>query len=272
MNRMARLGCALLLGCSIAGSALAATDRSPMQVALTAKQASSGATETSPIAGSQDRSFALRIEDGRAPGAGQQIGEALDDGTPVFPIIATGNPAKFVEDVTRSVFATWGLHLGDPTSGTLALRFSKLNVAHNNRAVGATYIGDVTIDYTLLNRQGRVAAKGSFSGNVDHYGKGRSVENVNEALNEALGGALAQMLADAEFRKAWATAHDAPVEAEPAQAASAPRESKAKPERKENASTRSLEQRLRTLKTLLDNGTITQDEYDKRRAALLEEI
>jgi hypothetical protein len=275
MTRIARIAITVLLGLAIADGALAAADRSPMQVALTTKATPAPATPPTPIAGAQDRSFALRVQDGRGAGAGQQIGQALDDGTPVFPIIATGDVSKFVEDTTRNAFTAWGLHLGDATNGTLAIRYTKLDVAHNNRAVGATYVGNVTIDYVLMNRQGRPVAKGEFAGTVDHYGKGRSVENVNEALAESLDGALTQLLGDADFRKAWATARDTPDTAKtetPAKPAARETPAKATADRGEDKATRSLEQRLRKLQTLRDNGTITQDEYDKRRSALLDEI
>lgn len=264
MNAIARICLTALLGLGLLDGVHAATERRPLQVQLAVK-GTPAAAQPVPIPGAQERSVALRVEDGRGAEAGAVIGQAVNDGVVVYPIFATNDVNKYVEDITRGVLAGWGLRIGEPTHGTLTIRYTKFNVAHNNRAVGATYVGDTTIAYTLANRQGRVLAKGTFSGNVDHYGRGRSAEACNEALSESLTDALSRMLNDADFRKVWSTS-PAVADAAPAKAA------KPAATAKKGGSTRSLESRLRQLEDLRKSNAITQDEYEKRRAAILDEI
>lgn len=266
MNAITRTGLAMLLGLAFAGNAAAAPDRTPLQVPLAVKGIPNAAQPV-PIPGAQERSVALVVQDGRGAEAGSVIGQAVNDGVVVYPIFATGDVTQYVEEITRNVLGSWGLRIGEPTHGTLTVRYTKFNVAHNNRAVGATYVGSAAIQYTLVNRLGKELAHGSFSGSVDHYGRGRSVEGCNEALSESLADALARMLNDPGFRKVWSTS---PAIAD---AAPAPKPAKAAPPpRKADLSTRSIEGRLRKLDDLLKSGAITQDEYDKRRTAILNEI
>ncbi|MBO9663529.1 YajG family lipoprotein [Dokdonella sp.] len=267
MIMLARICLATLLGVAIADPATAAPERRPLQVQLAVKGNLAEIAQPNPIPGAQERSIALRIEDGRGASAGAVIGQAVNDGVAVYPIFATNDVTKHVEDITRSVLANWGLHIGEPTNGTLTVRYTKFSVTHNNRAVGATYVGDSTVEYTLTNRLGRVLSKGSFSGNVDHYGKGRSVDGCNEVLSESLADALSRMLNDPTFRKVWSTAPEV-ADAPPAKPAKSTKP--AAGAGKKGAG--SLEARLRKLDELYKNGAITQDEYDKRRAAILNEI
>lgn len=272
MTTLARICLAALLGFALAGPAAAAPERRPLQVQLAVKGKLAEVAQPNPIPGAQERSVALRIEDGRGANTGSVIGQAVDDGVAVYPIFATNDVTQFVEEVTRSVLSSWGLHIGEPTHGTLTIRYTKFSVAHNNRAVGATYVGDSTIEYTLTNRLGRVLSKGSFSGNVDHYGRGRSVEGCNEVLSESLADALSRMLNDPGFRKVWSTAPEIADAPPPAKPVAKPAKSAAGTGKKAEGSTQSLEARLRKLDELYKNGAITQDEYDKRRAAILNEI
>ncbi|WP_300614630.1 YajG family lipoprotein [Dokdonella sp.] len=269
MNPLARIGLAALIGLTFIAPATAAPDRRPLQVQLAVKGTPKG-EQPNPIPGAQERSIALVVQDGRGADASAVVGQAVNDGVVVYPIFATNDVRTYVEEITRNVLAQWGLRIGEPTHGTLAIRYTKFNVAHNNRAVGATYVGDTTIEYTLTNRLGKVLARGTFSGNVDHYGRGRSVEGCNEALSESLADALARMLNDPQFRRIWSTAPEV-VDAAPARPTK-PAKAAAGNRKAESASSKTLETRLRKLDELLRSGAITQAEYDKRRAAILDEI
>ena len=266
MHSIAKIGLCALLAFA-AAEAGAEVERRPLQIQLSAKPLPADAVQANPIAGAQERGIALHVEDGRPGHEGAVVGQAVNDGTVVYPIIATGDVNRYVEDVARNVMASWGLKVGEAALGTLTVRYTHFNVAHNNRAVGATYVGDTTIEYSLANRAGRVLAKGTASGNVDHYGKGRSAEGCNEALSESLANALSRMLDDADFRKVWsmpAQAVDAPPEAKPAPKAALPKGAK--------SGGKSLEARLRRLDELHGNGAISDDEYKQRRKEILDEI
>jgi len=270
MSPFVRIAAAAVFGVSALSTARAEVERRPLQIDLVVKGVPANAAATSPIAGAGERNIALRVEDGRGAEAGAVIGQGVNDGTVVYPILAKNDVGKYVEEVTRNVLSGWGLKLGDGTDGSLLIRYTKFNVAHNNRAVGATYVGDVTIAYSLTNRAGRILASGSFSGNVDHYGRGRSAEACNEALSEALADALSKLSNDTNFRKVWSTSPavtDAPPPGKAARpAASAPEKPAA------NVSSKSLESRLHKLDGLYKSGAISKDEYDKRRGEILSEI
>ncbi len=266
MRSMMKFGLCALLAFA-AGHADAEVERRPLQIALSAKPLSDDVLQASPIAGAAERAIALRIEDARPGHEGAVVGQAVNDGTVVYPIIATNDVNRYVEDVTRNVIAGWGLKVGEATLGTLTIRYTHFNVAHNNRAVGATYVGDTTIEYSLANRAGRVLAKGTASGNVDHYGKGRSVEGCNEVLSESLAGALSQMLNDPGFRQVWSMSAQA-VDAAPVAAKPAPA---AKPA-KGGKDGKSLQARLRKLDQLHADGAISDEEHRQRRKEILDEI
>lgn len=265
MRLFRRCATALLLGLGAVAAVHAEPDRTPLQIDLALKGAPANVAAGS-LPGSNERNIRLRVEDGRGAEAGAVIGQGVNDGVVVFPILARNDVAKYVDEVAHNVLNSWGLRLGDGSDGSLVLRFTKLNVAHNNRAVGATYVGNATIQYALTNRLGRILASGSFSGNVDHYGKGRSAEDCNEALSEAVTNALLRLLNDANFRKVWSTSPAITNAAPPAPAkrtrAAVPAPSGGK----------SLEARLHELDALYKDGTINKDEYDKRRAEILKEI
>ncbi len=269
MNVLARIGVAALIGLAFTAPASAAPDRTPLQVPLTVKSLPKP-EQPNPIPGAHERSIALVVQDGRGAQRGSMIGQAINDGVAVYPIFATNDVRAYVEEITRGILGQWGLRVGEPAYGTLVVRFTRFDVAHNNRAVGATYVGNSTIEYTLSNRRGKVLTRGTLSDSVDHYGRGRSAEGVNEVLSESLANALAHMLNDAGFRQVWS---NAPEVADAPSPAAKP--AKPAPPAKGAAvagSTKSLESRLRQLDDLLRSGTITQAEYDRRRAAILDEI
>lgn len=239
-----------------------------MPVAKTAKQAATSGPA---------RGVGLRIEDGRGSAAGSVIGRATSDDDALFPIIASNEVTPFVQDVVRQSLSGWNIDTAAAKDATLQLRYSQFDINEKNRAVGATYVAEVKLDWTLLNRAGNDVAHGSVHGTTDHYGRGRSAENISETLSDALKDALAQLSNDSGFRKLWSDGfqNEGVVEAP---RASAPSKS-AKPVKHERAaekppvhSARNLEIRLQKLDELYERKAITREEYEKRRAAILDEI
>lgn len=289
MVRLAGSVVAVLASLLLALAAQAAPERRPLQVQLFSKGIPPASTPPAALPEANRRSIALVVEDGRGADAGSMVGQALDDGVPVWPIIATNDVRAYVEQLARSVLGQWGISLGEAERGTLKLRFTRFSAAHNNRAVGATYVGDTTFEASFVNRRGKVVARGTFSGSVDHYGRGRSAEGVNEVLGESLAEALAWMLNDPQFRRAWsAGADDEPPparRAKPAAAPSRPANAPAPPAAAAEAApaappaaapaaagTPSVEDRLRRVEELWQRGVISKDERDRQRAKILEEL
>lgn len=273
MKQSTKLALALA-GMFMFSTAHAADNREPLHVQLKmpAVKAARQVATSDPA-----RGVGLRIEDGRGNAAGSVIGRATSDDEVLFPIIASNAVTPFVQDVVRQSLSGWNIDTTAANDATLQLRYAQFDINEKNRAVGATYVAEVKLDWTLLNRAGNDVAHGSVHGTTDHYGRGRSPENIGETLADALKDALAQLSNDAGFRKLWSDGfqNDGVVDAPRASAPAKP----VKPVKRERAaekppahSARNLEIRLQKLDELYERKAITRGEYDKRRAAILDEI
>jgi len=257
----------VLAGLFAIASAQAADNREPLHVQLKAPLAKSEVQAT----GNPARGIGLRIEDGRGDAAGAIIGRATSDDDVLFPIIASNAVTPFVQDVVQRSLAGWGIDSAKAQDGALRLRYVQFDINEKNRAVGATYVAEVKLDWALLNRAGREVSHGSVYGTTDHYGHGRSAENINETLSDALKGALAQLSNEPGFRKLWSDAFQNEGVAAAPRAAPPTKRTKAAAKPAGN-STRSLEIRLQKLDELYERKAITREEYEKRRAAILDEV
>ena len=177
----------LLAGLSVFSAAHAADNREPFSVRLQAPPVKVAAPNPP---GKAMRGVGLRVEDGRGDAAGAVIGHATSDDDVLFPIIASNEVTPFVQDVAQQALSGWGIDGAAAKDGTLRLRYAQFDIDEKNRAVGATYVAEVKLDWTLLNRAGREVSHGSVYGTTDHYGKGRSAENINETLSDALKSAV----------------------------------------------------------------------------------
>ncbi|MBZ0222931.1 MAG: DMAP1-binding domain-containing protein [Dokdonella sp.] len=277
-------------------SAHAADKRDPLRIALKAPAHVETEFEMESVPA---RSLGVRVDAGACQVAGGIIGHASSDEERLYPIIATNALAPFIEEVARKVLTDWGLDTSSATDGNLQLRCEQLSIEHRNRAVGATYAGEVRLEWNLLNRSGQDVAHGVVTAAVDHYGLGRSAINVNQTLADTIGSALDQASNEPGFARLWSDsfqkfAAQAPAESSPpvkAPAAKA-RSSKSAPvrstvpkaapaapvastpapeEERPAASTRSVEERLRELDGLYERKAITRAKYEKRRAQILDE-
>lgn len=266
----------VLIGVLVGGLSQAAVNRDPLQIVLrepVAKKAAAPATEAA-------RGLDLRIDDGRGTAAGSGIGHGSNDGEALFPISASNAVTPFVEAIARRTLAGWNIDAASGADGTLRLRYTRLEVDAQAHAVGATYVGAVRLDWALLNRAGHEVSRGSAEGGMQHYGRSRSADNINEALAGALQAALGQLATDPAFRKLWDASFQSegapPPPAAPATparrvkaAAPATRADKAE---ETPSSAGQIMQRLRKLDELHERKAITREEYDKRRAAIIDEI
>lgn len=291
------MGVALTL-LALAANALAADKRDPLRVALKApahvESEFEPDLESVPV-----RSLGVRADAGACQASSGEIGHASSDEVRLYPIIASNALAPFIEEVARKVLAGWGVETGAARDGSLHLRCTQLAIEHRNRAVGATYAGEVRLEWSLLNREGQEVAHGVASAAVEHYGLGRSAVNVNQTLADTIGSALDQAADAPGFAQLWsdsflkAVPRTAVEPAAPAKAATpkanahkpAPARSrapKAAPDaavastpspaaEPAPASSRSVEERLRELDGLYERKAITRAKYEKRRAEILEQ-
>lgn len=268
---------AALVACTVAQ---AARNRDPLQVTLKPPAAVKGAARNeAQRKGAAARNLELRVEDARGPGAGANIGHASSDGEVLFAVLADNPVTPFVQAVAQHTLASWDLTHEGPAHGSLRLRYSGFEVDAQAHAIGTTYVGSVRLDWALFNQAGHEVAHGSAQGGMQHYGRSRSAVNVNEALAGAVEAALTQVASDPGFRKLWADSFQSEGAPPPAAAppvVQAPRRVQAAGKPAPTAPPESpiarIMQRLRQLDELHERKVITQEEYDKRRAAIIDEI
>jgi hypothetical protein len=192
--------------------------------------------------------ISITIDDAR-PGSTMTIGQGTDDDDEPFDIVAAGDPLAFVRDSAGRVFTAWRLPVKDGADRQLHLELREFFVEESNKAVGSTYFATVTFRYEL-RRGDAVLISGDAEGSSERYGRARSMDNCNEVLSDAMKEALATVLDDDDLQDAWAAGVAAKDEPAPS----------------------SIEERLLKLKDLFDRGVITQDEYETRRAEILQEV
>ncbi|MBX3688482.1 hypothetical protein [Dokdonella sp.] len=274
----------------------AADKRDPLRIALKAPAHVESEFEFDTVPA---RSLGVRADAGACQVAGGTIGFASSDDERLYPIIATNALAPFIEEVARKVLTAWGVDVTSSRDGSLQLRCLNLSIEHRNRAVGATYAGEIRMEWTLLNRNGQGIAHGVITAAVDHYGLGRSAVNVNQTLADTIGSALDQASNEPGFAKLWSDAFQknvvepasekpAPVKAPATKTSvvrptpvrsSAPKASSEAPVAStpgtatglSSQSRRSVEERLRELDSLYERKAITRAKYEKRRAQILDE-
>jgi hypothetical protein len=201
-----------------------------------------------------ERSFELRVEDGRSAEAARSVGQGTNDDDKAFPIVAGSDVIGYVKDTLQQVATGWGLKTETPER-VLTLRVVRFFVDESNKALGSVYAAEVKLTYVLTDASGRKLAEGASSGSAHRYGRARSAENCSEVLSDALKEAFSDALSNTQLQTAWAAGKAGTV------SSTAPA-----------ASADSVEERLRKLDDLLKKGLITKEEYAKKRAEILKDV
>jgi uncharacterized lipoprotein YajG len=199
-----------------------------------------------------EKSVEIRVEDARKLDDPLVIGQGTGGDDKTFPIHADHDVIAFIQEMVTGISKDWTLKQERPAARTLILQVTRFYVDESNKALGSIYSTEVKFAFALKDAHGRTLAQGSGTGTAHRYGHAHSPENINEVLSDALKEAYANVLADPELQKAWAsgtasggtTAH----------------------------ATESAEERLRKLDDLLKKGLITKAEYDKKRAEILKDM
>jgi hypothetical protein len=193
-----------------------------------------------------ERSFALRVEDGRGVADAHTIGKGTDDDDETFSIASGSDVIAYIKDTLADLSQGWGLKTGAPADRILTVNVARFFVEESNKAVGSMYTSEVKLTWSLTDAKGTKLGQGSGSGSAHRYGRARSGDNCSEVLSDALKEAYGEVLSGA------------------ARGGSAPA---ASPEHKG-----SVEERLRKLDELLEKGLITKDEYKKKREEILKDV
>ncbi|MEA2490441.1 MAG: hypothetical protein QOH21_2233 [Acidobacteriota bacterium] len=214
-----------------------------------------GVQSTSPdlLPAMLERSFELRVEDGRTAEAARSIGQGTNDDDKNFPIVAGSDVIAYVKDTLQQVATGWGLKSEPPPQRILTLRVLRFFVDESNKALGSVYAAEVKLTYVLTDGGGKKLAEGASSGSAHRYGRARSAENCSEVLSDALKEAFSDALSNTELQSVWGSG-------------------KAGSSGSTTAVAESAEDRLRKLDDLLKKGLITQAEYDKKRAEILKDM
>jgi uncharacterized lipoprotein YajG len=199
-----------------------------------------------------EKSVEIRVEDARKLDDPLVIGQGTGGDDKIFPIHADHDVIAFIQEMVTGISKDWTLKQERPAARTLILQVTRFYVDESNKALGSVYATEVKFAFTLKDGRGKTLAQGTGTGTAHRYGHAHSPENINEVLSDALKEAYANVLADPELQKAWAsgtasggaTTHAAD----------------------------SAEERLRKLDDLLKKGLITKAEYDKKRAEVLKDM
>ncbi len=197
-----------------------------------------------------ERSFALRVEDGRSAADATRIGKGTDDDDETFSINSGSDVVAFINDTLQNVSQDWGLKTASAGDRVLTIRVARFFVDESNKAVGSMYGSEVKLTWTLADAKGTRLAEGSGSGSAHRYGRARSADNCSEVLSDALKEAYSAVLSSHALQTAWTSG-------------------KASESVEDNGD---VEDRLRKLDDLLKKGLITKEEYDRKRAEILKDV
>lgn len=202
-----------------------------------------------------ERSYELRVEDGRSAADALTIGKGTDDDDHTFPINAGSDIVGYVKETLRQLSESWSLKTAEPKERVLTLKVTRFFVEESNKAVGSMYSSEVKLAWTLTDAKGTQLAEGAGSGTAHRYGRARSGDNCSEVLSDALKEAFSDVLATQSLQTAWTSG-----KASGSASSAAPSDKS------------SVEERLRKLDDLLQKGLITKSEYDKKRAEILKDV
>jgi uncharacterized lipoprotein YajG len=200
-----------------------------------------------------EKSVEIRVEDARKLDDALLIGQGTGGDDKTFPIHADHDVIAFIQEMVTGISKDWTLKQEHPASRKLLLQVTRFYVDESNKALGSIYGTEVKFAFTLKDARGQTLAQGTGTGTAHRYGHAHSPENINEVLSDSLKEAYANVLANPELQKAWAsgTASGGTIAAHAAE---------------------STEERLRKLDDLLKKGLITKAEYDKKRADILKDM
>ena len=201
-----------------------------------------------------ERSYELRVEDGRSAADATRIGKGTDDDDEVFSINAGSDLIAYTQATLAGVSADWGLKTADSSDRSLTVKIARFFVEESNKALGSMYASEVKLSWTLADANGTKLAEGSGSGSAHRYGRARSADNCSEVLSDALKEAFGDVLASANLQTAWTSGKAAAGSGAAA------------------SDKGSVEERLQKLDDLYKKGLITKEDYEKRKAEILKDV
>jgi hypothetical protein len=157
----------------------------------------------------------LRLEDGRAGNDPLLVGAHQDINGNVARVSATSDVLPFVSRAVTGSMKRRGVFLTSDAERVLSGKLRVFIIAVNDQQQRALYNADVSLAFDLQNRQGDVLWSGRVAGDTTIFARRFDDRSCNKMISDALTKALDQLMANAEFTRAWGTGQPAVVAAEP---------------------------------------------------------
>jgi hypothetical protein len=210
---------AVVLGLA-AGVAVAGEDLViPLKFIPTTKP---GAVKATLKEGMSSRAIAIAVQDGRAVGSRDIIGEGTGSGDETFKIRYAGHLPGYLKTTIQDRFNAWGVLFDDTSDLALMIRVTRFNVHETHAFYGSIFTAEVQLPWILADRAGHVFAEGTAMGVGKTKGRWRNPVNCEEVLSDALQEAAAALVGDPKLQDAWLAAKPEPAPASMAAAPAAP--------------------------------------------------
>jgi hypothetical protein len=172
--------------------------------------------------GVSSKAIALAVQDGRAVGSRDIIGEGTGSGDDTFKIRYAGHLPGYLKTTIQDRFNAWGVLFEEASDLTLTIRVTRFAVRETHAFMNSTFTAEVQLPWVLADRAGHVFAEGTAMGNGKTKGRWRNPVNCEEVLSDALQQAASVLVGDAKLQDAWLAAKPEPAPASMASAPSAP--------------------------------------------------
>ena len=129
-----------------------------------------------------------------------QVGENLENKSPI-PVHASGvEPTQFVHDVMHDLMSKSGLKLADDRGAADRVLLADLHRFWTQET--NTYEAEVRATVTVQDRGGAQLWKGTVNGTAERFGRSLKAENYQEVFSDAMIDMVGGMLNNAGFRDA----------------------------------------------------------------------
>lgn len=138
--------------------------------------------------------LSLSVTDARGAEDDLLVGEALDDGAPVYVWRASRPVVPAVTEFVTQILAGWSIPLAPEAAFGLRFEIAKYFLTEHSETFGSTYVAEVHLKASFVDKGGRVLWAGDATGDASRPGVDGRASMGNEALSLALRNALISAL------------------------------------------------------------------------------
>jgi len=138
--------------------------------------------------------IALELADARGAEDPTVVGAQREKGTDLFQWQAAQPVPATVKAMVAAVLEGWSVKLAPQADVTLKLALVKFYVTERSEQFGSTYLADVELVATVVDRSGAVLKSGQGIGHTKEPGPDGKASMFNEAMSLALRAALAEVV------------------------------------------------------------------------------